>query len=92
MSLDGSDEEERTEELGKKWARSKRRMIKLEDEAIVKTAQQLKIREDMGEDLTDNDRLLMRIGRRIERRRQLEASRQARKKPSEEVEQEGSEE
>ena len=72
MSLD--DEPEKTNE-GKevyKWPGVKERITKLEDEEILREAQHIQIREQMGEFPTDAERQVLTIAKRIERKQQYE--------------------
>lgn len=66
-----------------KWKGARERTREYEDAAILRDAQHLRIREDLGEELSDSDRHVLTMAKRIERRMQFEQYRKRKEKEKE---------
>lgn len=76
MSLE-KEKAEKKEDVGKKayeWKGFKKRMQDLDDVELLRHADNLRYREAMGEDLTQSDRIALKMAKRIEEKNRLEKS------------------
>lgn len=86
MSLDkpSSDSGSNATKRNYDWPRAKKRAFEYEDEQIMRDAQHIRIRERLGEDISDSDRHVLNMARRIQNRRNLAVYRKTKREVKDE--------